>query len=695
MQGENRTLATRVVFLDDPTGAHKRPEPTAPPRPDAGPSLTGSIVPHVGAKLLMDLFVDERTGRLVIEAAPAPTGTLFFLAGEPVHAQPLGGIAPAVEKRLEQRGGLADVASRPATRARTNPLTQLARRANPVAVLECLRDEVREFATQILTAQFGQFAFYEDSEFPDHTPLTNVNPFGFVLEAKRRALSPDAMLRLGEELAPLVPAPRAGFANVAPRLRQFTGAVDLSPIVDGTRTHAEIFALTRLDPLMGGLIFRTLADTGVIDLLTSPRAQSVRERRKAPTSTMPALVQTDSRQLSQLASLPGRGAEILSLYLEIKPERDPHAILGVDKTASAGAIERGYQQALAELDPRAIPMGANRPYLLGRAEELREKVERTYHALSAATNTDTGAYELGERLGEGGMAEVFKAHASDNPKKAVAIKRILPSLRDDAEFARQFIEEARLARRIQHPNVIEIYSVGKSGDDLYLAMELIDGLDLAELVRRSHALKRAVPWEIACRIVADACGGLHAAHTARDRAGNVSPILHRDVSTHNILVSKAGDVKLTDFGIAKALDQLGEDEGAVRGKIPYVAPEVLQQRVNSVRSDVYAMGMTLYATLAVLPFHRHVTVDTMKAILFEPLPHVTERRPDVPPVVDELLLRAAARNPEERHASAQALQLDLEEALVSNVDLDVGAWVRFLCSANVPPPPTTPAPKPE
>ena len=643
------------------------------------PGKNGSFTPGSGARLLMELFVAEVTGRLVIEVDGA-RGTLFFLQGEPVHAATADADA-LVLGRLEERGALL-------TNARTkispslNLVAQIARHrlARPVPVLEALRDGVRDCARMILAARSGGWRFFPDVEFADCTPLTVVNPFGLVLEARRRTMAPDVLLHLGEELALKTPVPLEGFANVATRLRSFTGHIDLAAVVDGTVSAHEIYQRTRLDPIMGGLVLGTLAETGLVELHDRPRALSMLDKRQVPISVLPLLVQADAASLSTLAKLPERGAnEILALYLELKPERDDSAILGVDVDAPPAAIERGYQARLAELDPRAVPPGRMRPYILARAEELRSKVERAYRRRTAGfPRSAVDAYEILERIGEGGMAEVFQGRATDDPKHLVAIKRILPLHRGDAEFARMFLEEARLARRVQHPNVVRVFTVGKSGEDLYLAMELVDGHDLGELVRRSKRLKKLVPIDVGARVIADACGGLHAAHTAHDRDGNLTPILHRDVSPQNILVSSDGDVKLTDFGIAKAanITQTGEEEkkGFVQGKVGFLAPEVIDGKRASVRSDVYAMAMTLYATLAKLPFSRGEIVATMNAIMTEPLPALSDLRRDVPRELDLILQRAGARKPSERHGSAQELQLELEEFLATRPAVDVKGW---------------------
>ncbi|HEY4222321.1 MAG TPA: serine/threonine-protein kinase, partial [Myxococcota bacterium] len=521
------------------------------------PGRAGQLEPGAGARMVMDLFVHDVTGRLMLELPdhPAtPRATLFFLHGEPVHADTVD--PTFVLRHLESRGALAVDARARLSDAKdpgTTTPQQLVRLrlAKPVAVLEALRDEVRDLARSILEAKHGSWRFFDDVEFADCTPLTAVNPFGLVLDARRRTLAPDALLHLGEELALKTPAPLEGFANVAPRLRSFTGHVDLGGVVDGRVSAFEIFKKTGLDPLVGGLVLGTLAETGLIALLDQPKNQSALDKRAVPTSVLPLLVQADA-PLSLLSSLPERGAnEILALYLERKPERDDNAILGVDVQAPAATIEREYEARLGELDPRAIAPGRMRPYLLARAEELRSKLERAHRRRTAGLPQQRkAAYEILERLGVGGMAEVFRGRAADNPDHYVAIKRILPSHRDNAEFARLFLEEAKLARRVQHPNVVRVFTVGKSADDLYLAMELVDGCDVGELIRRSKKLKWLVPVDVGCRIAADACGGLHAAHTAHDREGRVTPILHRDVSPQNILVSQRGDVKLTDFGIA-------------------------------------------------------------------------------------------------------------------------------------------------
>jgi serine/threonine protein kinase len=651
-------------------------------------SLTGSLAPGVGATMLMHFFVEERTGRLVVAGIPGlQEATLFFFAGEPVHLG-ITDWGTAIQRRLSERGALKPAP--PGIATARHPLASLARRADPVAILEALRDEVRDFGRAFLAAAAGQWSFFDDERILESMPLTAVNPFGFVLEARRRATPPEALMRLGEEISSLVPAPDGGFANVSARLKSFTCQVDLADVIDGQRRAGDVFKLVGLDPIIGGMVLQTLADTGLLQLLAHPKQLGGRVRRTAKASAAPVLLQADGKQLSQLASLPGRGgAEILALYLEIKPEHDDGATLGLEGSTGPATVERCYQQRLAELDPRAIPAGANRPYLLARVEELRTKVERAYQARRSTRARTTAAYQLLDRLGAGGMAEIVRGTATDDPTTLVAIKCIRPELRNDPKFSQMFLEEARLARRIRHPNVVRVLTVGRGSDDLYLAMEFVDGSDFGELVRQAKGQGAPPPIDVVCRIVAEACAGLHAAHTARDRSGTVTPILHRDVSPQNILVSRNGDVKLADFGIAKALDSKDDEDGAVKGKIPYLAPEMLLGQGASVRSDVYAIAMTVYAALGHFPFQRGERKLTLKAILADPLPPLSALVEGVPPLLDAILLRGAARNPDERHVSAQELQLELEVVLSERPPVDVGAWARPLAGKrNEPSAPT-------
>jgi serine/threonine protein kinase len=421
----------------------------------------------------------------------------------------------------------------------------------------------------------------------------------------------------------------------------------------------------------------------------------VQDKRKASVSALPLLVQTDGMTLVG-GALPG-GSDLLSLYLLLKPERDPDAVLGIAKDSNLLEVERGFRERMKVLDPRGVAAGPTRPHLLARMEELRTKVERAYQSRIESTPQEkVTEYFVEQKLGQGGMAEVFTGRSAEDPTRVVAVKRIHAKYRADEKFAKMFLREARLTRRIQHPNVVRVLSVGKSADDLYLVMEFVEGADLANLLRRSYTAKKRVPIEVACRIIADVCGGLHAAHTAHDASGQIVPILHRDVSPQNVLVSIHGDVKLTDFGVAKAIGSMTESierTGFVKGKVTYLAPELIDGFPASVRTDVYAAAITLYGCLARLPFKKPDLLQTMRAILSEKMPLLSTARDDAPKRLDEILARATAKAPEERQASAQALQLELEDLLTTLPPADVGSWVKGFRTPedpSAPPPPVVP-----
>src|SRR5688572_21624757 len=222
------------------------------------PSFTGALAPDVATKLLMDIFVEERTGKLVVEEAPNASATIAFFGGEPAHVQPAGDERyAALTRRLEAKGalrpppadddGLADVLEPSRARAPSAaPLLALAQRSSPLVVLEALRDEVRDACRAVRDAPCGSWAFYDGDEFVDDTPLTPVNTFGLVLEARRRTMQPEAIMRFASELSALVPVPLDGFANATSRLLAFTAQHDLADVVDGTRRAAEIFDAVRL-----------------------------------------------------------------------------------------------------------------------------------------------------------------------------------------------------------------------------------------------------------------------------------------------------------------------------------------------------------------------------------------------------------------------------------------------------------------
>jgi eukaryotic-like serine/threonine-protein kinase len=254
----------------------------------------------------------------------------------------------------------------------------------------------------------------------------------------------------------------------------------------------------------------------------------------------------------------------------------------------------------------------------------------------------------------------------------VVLKRILPHLAHDDQFIEMFLQEARLAARINHDNVVQIYDVGLTQRAYYMAMEYVDGWDLNRLLQHATKLRRPFPVHLAARICAEIAAALDAAHGALDPRGDPAPILHRDVSPHNILISRDGAVKLTDFGIAKAMDSGRMTPTAtVKGKLAYMAPEVVLGTTDiDTRADIFPLGIVLYEMITLEKmFRRSSDYATIYALLHDRIPGLSELRDDVPSQLNEIGLRALAREPENRYPSAWEIRDDLH-SFIAGTGLD-------------------------
>ncbi|HEY1691821.1 MAG TPA: protein kinase [Polyangiaceae bacterium] len=291
-------------------------------------------------------------------------------------------------------------------------------------------------------------------------------------------------------------------------------------------------------------------------------------------------------------------------------------------------------------------------------------------------------YELLGPLAEGGMASVWIARQRGKHgfEKLVALKTILPQFASDLRFQQMFLDEARIASRIEHFNVARILDLGEEHDVLYLAMEYVDGDSLSKLRRAWQKKNVPPPAGVILRILADACSGLHEAHELRGEDGKPLEIVHRDVSPHNILVSVKGVAKLIDFGIAKARDRLaGEtNAGVLKGKIQYMAPEQALGRKVDRRADLWAVGATMYHLLTGKPpFDADNTLGTLHLL--------TSGRPPVPmpptihPAIAAVARKALTVPADKRYGSAaemrDAIEAAMIDAKVSATPVDVAAFI--------------------
>lgn len=276
-----------------------------------------------------------------------------------------------------------------------------------------------------------------------------------------------------------------------------------------------------------------------------------------------------------------------------------------------------------------------------------------------------GRYELLVPIAKGGMARVWAArlHGQRGFTKLVAIKTILPNLAQESEFEKMFLDEASIASRVHHPNVCEVLELGEERQSLYIVMEWINGESLSRLLRASGRVEPIEP-RIAARLVADAAGGLHAAHELSDDNGQFLNVVHRDVSPHNVLVSNDGNVKVADFGIAKALGQAHEATraGTLKGKINYMAPEQVSGQPIDRRVDIFALGVCLFElTTGVKPFKGeadHLVIFNLRKGVY---PKPSTLVPGYPPELEQIIDHCLALSPAARFPTAERMRHALEE----------------------------------
>src|SRR3954464_15859683 len=283
--------------------------------------------------------------------------------------------------------------------------------------------------------------------------------------------------------------------------------------------------------------------------------------------------------------------------------------------------------------------------------------------------TPIGKYKLVRLIAAGGMAEVYLARQAGAAgfEKLVCLKRILPQLARDKQFVEMFLNEARLAARLDHPNIVSIFDLGEANGNYFIAMEFIDGPSLRAVGKRASERGEYLPIPELCKIIAMAAGGLQYAHDLNDPQGNPLGLVHRDISPDNILVHRNGVAKVVDFGIAKAANSSGATRtGTLKGKVAYMPPEQLRGEPLDRRADVFALGVVLYELLAgKRPWEGDSEVSLIGRIITEVPAPLATLRPEAPGGLMGVLDRALAKDREARYASCHELQADLEALLVS------------------------------
>ncbi len=318
----------------------------------------------------------------------------------------------------------------------------------------------------------------------------------------------------------------------------------------------------------------------------------------------------------------------------------------------AGLVEQALQNPLADKNASAV-------------------VEGTY-----------GPYQLVKKIAVGGMAEVFKAKRTgvEGFEKVVAVKRILPHLSDNKEFVDMFIDEAKMVAGLTHPNIVQISDLGKIEKSYYIAMEYVHGRDLRSILRRAKDRGLRLPLDLTVLIVSKVCSALEFAHRKKDERGRPMLIVHRDISPQNILISFEGEVKLTDFGIAKAATKARiSDAGALRGKLLYMSPEQAWGKPMDRRSDVFSLGIVFYEMVTdQKPFLGSSEMSILEMVRECRVAPPSDVNPRIPEKLEKVVMTALERDPDHRYQDAAEMYRDLDRVLHERQPPTANELTRFM-----------------
>lgn len=290
--------------------------------------------------------------------------------------------------------------------------------------------------------------------------------------------------------------------------------------------------------------------------------------------------------------------------------------------------------------------------------------------MGASRGVRFGKYTLLNRIAVGGMAEIFLARQEglEGFEKTICIKRIRPHLSSQASFVGMFLNEAKLAAQLNHPNIVQIYDLGRIADSYFIAMEYIGGRDMSRIVPKAERANIPFPMIYALRIASSACEGLYYAHTKADAFGNPLSVVHRDVTPENILVSWDGTVKIVDFGIAKATTQIEQTRaGEIKGKLSYMSPEQAMGKQLDSRSDIFSLGAVIYEWVTGYKlFTGENEMAILKSIIDGKIYPPSYFKEDVPEAVERILMRALEKDRDKRYQTAWEMQFDIDTYLAGS-----------------------------
>src|SRR4051812_42822540 len=302
-----------------------------------------------------------------------------------------------------------------------------------------------------------------------------------------------------------------------------------------------------------------------------------------------------------------------------------------------------------------------------------------------------GKYYLLERINVGGMAEVFKAKTFgvEGFERLLAVKRILPNIAEDEEFIAMFIDEAKIAVKLQHANIAQIFYLGKVDDSFFIALEYVHGRDLRSIFDRMRNKAESLPISMACYVTMQVCEGLDYAHNKRDAQGRELNLVHRDISPQNVLIGYEGEVKLIDFGIAKAAGKASKTQaGILKGKFGYMSPEQVRGLPIDKRSDIFAVGIVLYELLTgerlFIGESDFSTLEKVRNVEIQPPSSYNKKIPDE---LERIVLKALAKDPEDRYQNAIDLHDDLQAFLHTIGGFysrkDLSAWMKKIFAVEI------------
>jgi len=276
-------------------------------------------------------------------------------------------------------------------------------------------------------------------------------------------------------------------------------------------------------------------------------------------------------------------------------------------------------------------------------------------------------YRIIERIAAGGMAEVYRAESAglEGFKKVVAIKRVLPHLAEKKQFIGMFLDEARTSAHLSHSNCVQVFDIGVGDNTYFIVMEFVDGSDLKAIIEHRRSRSQKIPMEAASLVCLKICEGLAYAHEAVDTKGKKLGIVHRDMSPPNVLITRHGEVKIADFGLAKANSQLERSEpGIIKGKFSYLSPEAAMGEAVDHRTDIFAIGIMLWEMLAGRRlFLGETDLDTVRQVQAARIPSLSQLNAEVTPELERIVQKALAREVGQRYQSARDLGRDLNTHL--------------------------------